>query len=228
MHLPDINFWLAIAFQSQANHLSAKAWMQSAARRSCCFCRVTQMGFLRLSTNRKVFPLDALSMVDAWRAYDEMLSDERVVFAEEPDDLEVAWRFDEMLTHHSSLTTQATPGHGTANRQLTTCELFLNFAVWVVKYRCNSLFQSLNTRLSDVHSAAAARTPKNQRKEGQKSLAQFPPVAKMEPTHGKSANWFDRFLKLNENAPRQFKENPFIRPNREGRNLFPRLRFGLV
>ena len=39
MQLPDINFWLALAFQSHEHHASAKAWMQSAADQSCCFCR---------------------------------------------------------------------------------------------------------------------------------------------------------------------------------------------
>lgn len=31
-------------------------------------------------------------MPQAWRAYDEIISDERVVFAEEPKEIEVAWR----------------------------------------------------------------------------------------------------------------------------------------
>jgi toxin-antitoxin system PIN domain toxin len=92
MHLPDINFWLALAFQSHVHHLSANAWMQAAAQQSCCFCRVTQMGFLRLSTNRKVFPLDALPLDEAWRVNDKVLSDDRVVFADEPGNLEIAWR----------------------------------------------------------------------------------------------------------------------------------------
>lgn len=35
---------------------------------------------------------DALPLKDAWRAYDEMLSDLRVVFAEEPEEIEGAWR----------------------------------------------------------------------------------------------------------------------------------------
>ena len=102
MHLPDINFWLALAFQSHVHHVSAKAWMQSAAPQSCCFCRVTQMGFLRLSTNRKVFPLDALPMNEAWGVYDEMLTDHRVVFAEEPEDVEIAWRTVTQLTTFST------------------------------------------------------------------------------------------------------------------------------
>ena len=92
MHLPDINFWIALAFQSHEHHASANTWMESVSRQSCCFCRVTQMGFLRLSTNRKIFPQDALRMIEAWRAYDELLADFRVVFAEEPDDVELVWR----------------------------------------------------------------------------------------------------------------------------------------
>lgn len=98
MYLPDINFWLALAFQSHAHHVSAKAWMQTAAKQSCCFCRVTQIGFLRLSTNRKFFPLDALPMNLAWHIYDELLSDQRVVYAEEPEDVERAWRNFTQLT----------------------------------------------------------------------------------------------------------------------------------
>ena len=31
-------------------------------------------------------------MQGAWQVYDELLSDQRVVFAEEPDDFEIAWR----------------------------------------------------------------------------------------------------------------------------------------
>lgn len=92
MHLPDINFWLALAFQSHAHHVATKSWMQSAAPQSCCFCRVTQMGFLRLATNQSIFPRDALQLDEAWRVYDQLLSDLRVAFAEEPEDVEIAWR----------------------------------------------------------------------------------------------------------------------------------------
>ena len=66
--------------------------MQSAAEQCCCFCRLTQQGFLRLATNRKVFPLDAVSMRDAWSVYDGLLSDIHVAFSEEPEDIEIAWR----------------------------------------------------------------------------------------------------------------------------------------
>ena len=92
MHLPDINFWVALAFQSHQHHASAKSWMKSAPLQSCCFCRLAQLGFLRISSNRKIFPLDALPMHEAWRVFDELLADYRVVFADEPDDVEVILR----------------------------------------------------------------------------------------------------------------------------------------
>lgn len=41
-------------------------------------------------------------MSEAWRVYEELLNDERVSFAEEPIDIEVAWR---AFTRHRSFST---------------------------------------------------------------------------------------------------------------------------
>ena len=92
MLLPDINFWLALTFQSHGQQRLATEWMQSVPKNSCCFCRLTQIGFLRLATNRKVFGLDALQMQAAWGIYQQLLADPRVAYVEEPADLEVFWR----------------------------------------------------------------------------------------------------------------------------------------
>lgn len=92
MNLPDVNFWIALSFQIHVHHGSAKTWMQQAVSQSCCFCRITQMGFLRLATNPKVLRADAVSMAEAWQAFDELISDERVVFGDEPEGIEAAWR----------------------------------------------------------------------------------------------------------------------------------------
>ncbi len=108
MHLPDVNFWLALAFESHAHHASAQTWMQSVVADSCCFCRVTQMGFLRLATNRKIFPQDAVPMSAAWELYDEILSDYRVAFAEEPSELETTWRdFTQLQSFSTNVWTDA-------------------------------------------------------------------------------------------------------------------------
>ena len=91
MLLPDVNVWLALAFDSHVHHAAAKAWYDGSSD-SCCFCRWTQQGFLRLATNPSVLKEDALSLKDAWLAYDTILSDPRIGFAAEPPDVDVHWR----------------------------------------------------------------------------------------------------------------------------------------
>ncbi len=92
MHLPDVNFWIALTFRSHTHHAVANAWMESVDDDSCGFCRVTQMGFLRLATNQKIFPADAVPMRDAWQLYDQICADLRVGFVDEPEGLQDVWR----------------------------------------------------------------------------------------------------------------------------------------
>jgi predicted nucleic acid-binding protein len=53
MFLPDINLWLALAFESHVHHAAAKGWFEGLTSERCSFCRLTQQGFLRLVTNPK-------------------------------------------------------------------------------------------------------------------------------------------------------------------------------
>jgi len=93
MHLPDINVWLALTFDSHVHHPAAKSWFDGLPDGAVCdFCRLTQQGFLRLATNPSVFGKHAVMMPDAWQKYDLLLSDPRVAYAEEPIDLEAHWR----------------------------------------------------------------------------------------------------------------------------------------
>jgi len=92
MHLPDVNFWLALAFEAHQMHLAAAEWFDGAGIDFCAFCRVTQSGFLRLATNPAVFQDEAVTLDVAWQCYDQLASDERVGYAEEPADLELLWR----------------------------------------------------------------------------------------------------------------------------------------
>jgi toxin-antitoxin system PIN domain toxin len=92
MLLPDVNVWLALVFSTHVHHPSALAWIDSLSDEISCFCRVTQMGFLRLANNPKVFPNDAVSVTVAWQLYDTTRIDPRVSFALEPAGLESAWR----------------------------------------------------------------------------------------------------------------------------------------
>lgn len=93
MHLPDVNVWLALTFDSHVHHAASKAWFDGLPDdAACCFCRLTQLGFLRLATNRAVFAADALTLPDAWQKYDLYLTDPRISFAEEPPQVESHWR----------------------------------------------------------------------------------------------------------------------------------------
>ena len=92
MYLPDINVWLALAFEVHAHHRRAVAWFDTLSPQTCAFCRFTQQGFLRLATNPAVLKDAAVSMVDAWSYDDALRSDDRVLFLAEPADLETHWR----------------------------------------------------------------------------------------------------------------------------------------
>ena len=89
--LTDVNVWLALAADRHVHHAVAAAWFESLAEQEAAFCRVTQMGFLRLLTNRAVMGEDVLGAVGAWRCYKLLRRDWRVTFAPEPPGLEENW-----------------------------------------------------------------------------------------------------------------------------------------
>jgi toxin-antitoxin system PIN domain toxin len=92
MFLPDINLWLALAFESHVHHTAARDWFEGSSNEPCSFCRLTQQGFLRLATNPKAFGAEAVTLAEAWRLYDAFLGDPRIAFATEPEGLETLWR----------------------------------------------------------------------------------------------------------------------------------------
>jgi hypothetical protein len=91
MFLPDVNLWLALAFDSHVHHPTALAWFQAAGQ-TCHFCRLSQQGFLRLATNPKVFNSEAVSLREAWAMYDAIQADPLVAYADEPKLIETYWR----------------------------------------------------------------------------------------------------------------------------------------
>ena len=90
----DVNVWVALTCDRHVHHEAAKKWFQSlGASVQLFFCRVTQLGLLRLLTNETVMGKDdVLSQVEAWVAYDGWLRDDRVLFLPEPPGLERAFR----------------------------------------------------------------------------------------------------------------------------------------
>ena len=101
MYLPDLNLWLALAFEVHRHHPLALAWFEAAESQTCFFCRFTQQGLLRLATNPAIFREDALSMLRAWSCYDRLVADERVSYRDEPADVEECWRQYTVRRRHS-------------------------------------------------------------------------------------------------------------------------------
>ena len=92
MHLLDINVWVALAFRQHRYHASALSWFNSVDQGPCCFCRLTQMGFLRLASNPQVMGNNAATLQQAWDAYDALWADPRVGYVDEPVGVESIWR----------------------------------------------------------------------------------------------------------------------------------------
>jgi len=90
--LPDINVWVALASDRHIHHELAREWFAEQRAGGTAFCRVTQMGFLRLLTNSRVMGDDVVSQRQAWGVYDHLTRVPRVVFAQEPADIEPVWK----------------------------------------------------------------------------------------------------------------------------------------
>lgn len=90
--LPDVNVWIALAVDSHVHHPRARAWAEGLVDDELVVCRVTQQGFLRLLTNRRVMGELVLNPEQAWATYDTICADRRTVFKQEPAELESAWR----------------------------------------------------------------------------------------------------------------------------------------
>ena len=88
--LLDINVWLALVDEGHRHHLSAARYWQESAHQPLSFCRVTMLGFLRLSTQAHVLS-EQLSPQTAWATYQKFLSIPTIQFLPEPAKLDPAF-----------------------------------------------------------------------------------------------------------------------------------------
>jgi len=100
--LPDISVWIALAADRHVHHETAKNWFDRIGDREAAFCRITQMGFLRLITNRHVMGADIVAQKEAWLVYQKFSGDSRILFLPEPSTIEETWR---RLTQGASAST---------------------------------------------------------------------------------------------------------------------------
>jgi toxin-antitoxin system PIN domain toxin len=82
---PDINVWVALAHSGHVHHDVASDWFSTLDDDTRLhFCRITQLGFLRLLTAQAVMGDDVLTQPEAWLTYDHWFRDSRVAFIDEP------------------------------------------------------------------------------------------------------------------------------------------------
>lgn len=91
---PDINVWVALTYDRHVHHATARGWFEGLEPTAhLFFCRLTQLGLLRLLNAAAVTGPDQVkSQQEAWKAYDRWIEDERVELLDEPPGLETHFR----------------------------------------------------------------------------------------------------------------------------------------
>jgi uncharacterized protein len=90
---PDLNVWLALSVPGHAHGEEAWKWLGRQTRETTLiFSRFTQLGLLRLLTNRAAMGDKTLTLGKAWAVYDRWLDDPRVEQHPEPRDMDSGLR----------------------------------------------------------------------------------------------------------------------------------------
>jgi toxin-antitoxin system PIN domain toxin len=90
---PDLNVWVALTYSKHVHHDGATRWFTSLPEDArLCFCRFTQISFLRLLTTPAVMGDEVLSQTKAWNYYDDWLTEGAALFLEEPALVESTFR----------------------------------------------------------------------------------------------------------------------------------------
>ena len=97
-YFPDVNVWIALAYEGHQHHASATEWFARLNQEAVYFCRFTQLGLLRLLTHSSVMREDVRSQTEAWQAYDSFLQDERISFHPEADLEQIEFAFRRLTT----------------------------------------------------------------------------------------------------------------------------------
>jgi toxin-antitoxin system PIN domain toxin len=88
-YFPDVNTWLALAWDAHVHHAVAAAWFEGVPEPSrFLFSRYSQLGLLRLVTNAQVMAESAVSLEQAFALYDRLLEDPRIELRAEPQGIE--------------------------------------------------------------------------------------------------------------------------------------------
>jgi toxin-antitoxin system PIN domain toxin len=99
---PDINVWLALSSSIHVHHARAKKWFDSLGDdEELIFCRLTQLGLLRLLTTAGAMGDSVRTQRQAWAVYDAFLNEGGARLMQESRTLEESFRKFSRLTSAS-------------------------------------------------------------------------------------------------------------------------------
>jgi len=90
--LLDLNVWLALSWVNHRHSKTAWNWFSPQENSSFFFCRLTQLGLLRLLTTTAITGKEVLTVGEAWKVYDRWLEDSRVGLRQESPELNITFR----------------------------------------------------------------------------------------------------------------------------------------
>ena len=90
---PDVNVWLALSSPDHEHFLPAWNWYTALPDDAALFfCRITQLGLLRLLTTQIVMGAGTLTQAQAWETFDRWMEEGGAAIVAEPPELERAFR----------------------------------------------------------------------------------------------------------------------------------------
>lgn len=91
---PDVNVWIALSVTRHVHHEAARSWFERLETGTrLWFCRLTQIGMLRLLTQEAAMGRGAAqSQIQAWQTYDRWVGSPAVTFMHEPAAVELHFR----------------------------------------------------------------------------------------------------------------------------------------
>lgn len=91
---PDLNVWVALSIRSHEHHQRAWTWYQSLRpAEELAFCRMSQLGLMRLLTTQSVAKHETLTQLQAWTTFDGWIRDGGATYVQEPFGIETEFRF---------------------------------------------------------------------------------------------------------------------------------------
>jgi len=91
MDLPDVNVWVALSDPRHQFHHAARLYWDNLLEDKCAFCRVTLLGWFRISTNPKAMGGQPFTNVQLWNIYKRLLAFPEVCFLAEPPDIDTVF-----------------------------------------------------------------------------------------------------------------------------------------